>query len=112
LQKPIANSTIPVYDGKVGDVMMDMRELENVVLSIDVPEHGLRAGDVGIVITPPITEQQANDAWYEVEFSSLSGEVIAIINLHRGEIRPAFGGEVAHARPRRNWGYQRSTLGE
>lgn len=84
---------------------MYMRELDNVILSIDVPEYGLRAGDVGIIITPPITEQQSHDEWYEVEFSSLSGEVIAIINLHRGEIRPAITGEVAQARPRRNWGY-------
>jgi hypothetical protein len=72
-----------------------MHELDYVVLKVDVPEHGLRAGDIGVVIAEPMGDQP-----YEVEFTSLSGEVIAVLALLRSEIRAARRGEMAHVRQR------------
>lgn len=34
-----------------------MHELDYVVLNIDVPEYGLQAGDVGILIAEPMGDQ-------------------------------------------------------
>lgn len=72
-----------------------MHELDYVILNLDVPEYGLRAGDVGVIIAEPMGDQP-----YEVEFTALSGEVIAILALQRSEIRAARRGEMAHARGR------------
>lgn len=72
-----------------------MHELDYVVLNIDVPEYGLRAGDVGILIAEPMGDQP-----YEVEFTALSGEVIAVLALLPSEIRAARRGEMPHVRHR------------
>jgi hypothetical protein len=72
-----------------------LHELDYVVLNVDVPEYGLRAGDVGILIAEPMGDQP-----YEVEFTALSGEVIAVLALLRSEIRAARRGEMAHVRQR------------
>jgi hypothetical protein len=71
-----------------------MRELEPVVLTDDLPEHGLRAGDIGTVVL--IHDEGAG---YEVEFSTLGGETVAVISLYASQVRAADTREIAHARP-------------
>jgi len=72
---------------------MAIKEHDCVVLTADLPEERLKTGDVGTVV---LVHRQA--AGYEVEFTSLDGETIAVITLMAGQVRPAQVGEIAHVR--------------
>ncbi len=70
-----------------------IRELDDVILACDLPEHGLNAGDIGTVV---LVHRKA--AGYEVEFTSLDGETIAVVTLLPHQLRPVHPGAIAHAR--------------
>ncbi|MBI1802342.1 MAG: DUF4926 domain-containing protein [Chloroflexi bacterium] len=70
-----------------------IRELESVVLTTDLPEHGLKRGDLGTVV---LVHRDAEG--YEVEFVTLDGETVAVVSLTASYIRPIGPGEIAHAR--------------
>ena len=71
-----------------------MRELDVVVLTTDLPDHGLQAGEIGTVVL-----QHRGGAGYEVEFATLGGETVAVVTLLPPQLRPVSQGEIAHARP-------------
>ncbi len=74
--------------------MADMlKELDTVILSRDMPERKLRAGDIGTVVHV----HRDGDA-YEVEFVTLGGETLCLITLSADAVRPVTGEEIAHAR--------------
>ncbi len=60
---------------------MSVTLLDTVVLKNDIPEHGLRAGDVGAVV-----EVYEPDA-LEVDFVTASGRTQALVTLHTGDVR-------------------------
>lgn len=60
---------------------MTFKLLETVVLLRDLPEHGLRAGDLGAVVL--VHDERA----YEVEFTRASGETQAVVTLEAGMLR-------------------------
>ena len=60
---------------------MKHEPLDTVVLVRDVPEHGLRAGDLGAVV-----ETYPPDA-LEVEFVTASGRTTALVRLKVAEVR-------------------------
>jgi hypothetical protein len=70
-----------------------INELDRVVLTTDLPEHGLRDGDVGTVVLV-----HGNGEGYEVEFVTLTGETVAVVSLPRESVRPVLTGEITHAR--------------
>lgn len=70
-----------------------INELDPVVLTKGLPEHGLRAGDVGWVVMI-----HAAGAGYEVEFVTLTGETVSVVTLPTGTVRPVRRKEIAHAR--------------
>ena len=70
-----------------------IRELDSVALARDLPEHGLKAGDIGTVVL------LHGNGGYEVEFMTLDGETVAVESLSAGEIRSIGRREVAQARP-------------
>lgn len=70
-----------------------MQELDYVVLTHDLPELRLRAGDVGMIVHI----RGAHEA-YEVEFVSLSGELLALVSLTSTQVRPVAEDEIAHVR--------------
>ena len=70
-----------------------INELDDVILTRDAPEHGLSAGDIGTVVLV-----NRNEAGYEVEFTALDGETIAVLTLLPGEVRAASRREIAHVR--------------
>lgn len=72
---------------------MTIKEHERIVLTHDLPEERLEAGDVGTVI-----HVHAEGAGYEVEFMTLSGNTIAIATLLPSHVRPVGPGDVAHVR--------------
>jgi len=68
-------------------------ELETVVLEVDLPQVGLRAGDLGTVVLV-----HPGGAGYEVEFMTLDGETVAVVSLPSSQVRPIGRREIAHAR--------------
>ena len=70
-----------------------IRELETVVLTRDVPEYGLRKGDVGAVV-----HRYADREAYEVEFVMAEGKRVALLTLPEADIRLMGSGEILHAR--------------
>ena len=60
---------------------MTYKELDTVVLDRDVPEHGLRRGDLGAVV-----QVYAPDG-LEVEFVTASGRTQALVTLRERDVR-------------------------
>jgi hypothetical protein len=69
-----------------------IKELDTVVLTEDLAEHGLKRGDIGTVVL------LHGDAGYEVEFVSLMGETLAVVSLAVDQVRPLGEREIAQAR--------------
>lgn len=69
-------------------------ELDEVVLTCDLPEQKLAAGDIGTVVLI-----HGEGKGYEVEFMTLDGETIAVSTLRADQVRRAHADEIAHARP-------------
>jgi hypothetical protein len=59
-----------------------IKELDTVVLTRDLPQVGLRKGDVGAVVLV-----HGKGEAFEVEFVSLDGETIALETLEPSDIR-------------------------
>ncbi len=70
-----------------------IRELESVVLTEDLPEHGLQRGDIGTIVLV-----HKNGVGYEVEFVTLDGETIAVVSVLASQVRPIGQREIAHVR--------------
>ena len=68
-----------------------MREYERVVLIVDLPEDGLRAGDIGTVVDL----HHSDDCI--VEFTTLTGEPIGVIPLSRSSVRAIAAGDMPPA---------------
>ena len=69
-----------------------LKELETVVLTEDLPDHGLKAGDLGTVVLVH------GLAGYEVEFTTLDGETLAVVSVFPHQARPVARREIAQAR--------------
>jgi hypothetical protein len=70
-----------------------MRELDSVVLTTDLPEHGLERGDVGTIVLA-----HRGRKGYEVEFVALDGETVAVVSVLPAQVRAIRRREIAHAR--------------
>lgn len=71
-----------------------MQELDVVVLTRDLSEHGLRRGDIGAVV-----HCYADGTAYEVEFVTAAGATVAVVTLETADVRPVGGSEILHVRP-------------
>ncbi len=69
-----------------------IKELETVVLTVDLPDCGLKKGDVGTVVLVH------SNRGYEVEFMTLGGETLAVESLSRDQVRPVGRREITQAR--------------
>jgi Domain of unknown function (DUF4926) len=73
--------------------MTDVIEaMGTVVLTDDLPEYHLQAGDVGTVI---LVHRHGG---YEVKFATLDGETVAEVTLSPDQVRPVGHREIAHVR--------------
>ena len=70
-----------------------IREHERVVLTRDVLDKGLKAGDVGTVV-----HVYSGNKAFEVEFFALNGDTAAVVTLKSSEIRSVRKSEINHAR--------------
>ena len=69
-----------------------IRELETIVLTEDLPEHGLKQGDLGTVVLIHAA------GGYEVEFMTLDGQTLTVVSLLPQQVRPVGRREIAQAR--------------
>ena len=71
---------------------MSIQELDTVVLDRDLPEHGLRRGDLGAVV------HVHSDTVIEVEFVRLSGQTQALVQLAPQDVRAIRDADVPAVR--------------
>jgi hypothetical protein len=71
---------------------MKFAQLDTVVLRRDMPEHGLRAGDLGGVV-----ELCGNDG-LEVEFVQASGQTKALVTLKIDDVRAVSANDILAVR--------------
>ena len=70
-----------------------IKELDSVVLTTDLPEHGLTSGDIGTVVLV-----HEDGRGFTVEFMTLAGSTVAVVTLLASQVRPIAKDEIAHAR--------------
>ena len=70
-----------------------IKEHDCVVLTQDVPEASLEAGDIGTAV-----HVHPGGAGYEVEFMTLAGETLTVVTLRPAQVRPIQPRDVAHVR--------------
>lgn len=63
--------------------MDELQLLETVVATVDIPDEGIRAGDVGTIVDVYTQLSKA----YEVEFVTADGSPRALITLAPGQVR-------------------------
>ncbi len=68
-------------------------QLDTVVLTHDIKEFKLKAGDLGAVV-----HSYGNSKSMEVEFVAASGKTIAVLTLNPDDIRSMKNHEILHAR--------------
>jgi len=59
-----------------------LKELETIVLTVDLPEFGLNIGDWGTVVLAH------KHGGYEVEFVTLEGKTVTVVSLELEQMRP------------------------
>jgi hypothetical protein len=69
-----------------------IREFDRVMLTEDLPEYGLKVGDIGAVV-----DIHGDHAGYEVEFISLEGHQIAVVTLKLDQVSEIAPGAVSIA---------------
>ncbi len=67
-------------------------EHERLVLTADLPEYGLEAGNVGTVVYV-----YQDGLAYEVEFFTLGGETAAVATMEAAQARPVGRRDITHA---------------
>jgi hypothetical protein len=70
-----------------------INELDSVVLTTDLPEHGLSAGDIGTAV---MVHEHGKGC--TVEFMTLAGKTIAVVTLLAHQVRQIAKDEIAHVR--------------
>ncbi len=73
---------------------MRFSELDTVALARDVPEHSLKAGDVGTIVFV-----HGEHTAFEVEFVTRGGTTIGVLTLEPSDLRPIGPNEIHHVRP-------------
>lgn len=70
-----------------------IKEHDCVVLTANLPEERLEAGDVGTVV-----HIHQGGAAYEVEFTTLDGHTVAVATVSGDQLRPVSGRDISHVR--------------
>lgn len=70
-----------------------IKEHDCIVLTKNLPEEKLEAGDIGTVV-----HIHSGGAAYEVEFMTLTGETVAIVTVDASQLRALNRRDLAHTR--------------
>ena len=69
------------------------KELDGVILTTDIEEEGLKAGDAGTIVHM----YPGGDA-FVVEFMTLDGYTVALVDILPSQARPVTSRDITHAR--------------
>ena len=70
-----------------------IRELDTVALTKPLPEHALEPDDLGTVVMV-----HRGGEGFEIEFTTLSGDTVAVVTVPADSVRELRDDEIAHAR--------------
>jgi hypothetical protein len=70
-----------------------IKEYERVVLTVDLPQYHLKAGDMGVVVM--IHGQHEG---FELEIFSADGHTLDVITVETDQVRPVSRRDVMHVR--------------
>jgi hypothetical protein len=70
-----------------------LNELDLVTLQQDIPDRGLKRGDVGTVV---FVHNEGRG--YEVEFVRADGKTLGVETLSAGQVKPFSGKQILHGR--------------
>jgi hypothetical protein len=70
-----------------------IKELDLVVLTHDIENHGLKSGDVGTVV-----HCYSDKVGFEVEFVTAEGKTLAVLTLTEEDTRTFKNAEILHTR--------------
>ena len=73
--------------------MNSIHELDAVALTCDLPDFGLKVGDVGTAVLV-----HGDGAAFEVEFVGYDGHTVALTTLESAQVRPLQNSDIPHAR--------------
>lgn len=76
---------------------MTLASFQRVVLTRDLPEQGLRAGDVGVIVEHYPARADTPEG-YELEFFAATGQTIAVVSVPATAVREANPHEVLSVR--------------
>lgn len=68
-------------------------EHNRAILTADLPDHGLKAGDMGTVV-----HIYADGKAYELEFFTLDGHTLDVVTVEAAQVRAATRRDMLHAR--------------
>lgn len=71
-----------------------IKEHERAILTDNLPEYGLQAGDIGVVVMV-----HNGGEGYEVEFFTVDGKTLDVVTVEAGQVRPVSSTDILHARP-------------
>lgn len=74
-----------------------IEELDVVVLTRDLPEGGLLAGDLATVVMI-YKDTDGSVAGYEIEVVAADGHTIALLTVAQEDVRPRRAREILHVR--------------
>ena len=58
---------------------------EDIIVTTDVPDHDVRAGDVGTVVEHHVVAGKEDG--YSVEFFDMTGKTVAVVTLRGSDLR-------------------------
>ena len=70
-----------------------LKELDSIILTTDIDDEGLKAGDVGTIV-----HMHPGGEAFMVEFMTLDGNTISVIDVLASQARPVTDRDVTHAR--------------
>jgi hypothetical protein len=70
-----------------------LKEHERAVLTIDLPDYGLKIGDVGTIV-----HIYSDEMAYEIEFFTLDGHRLDVVTVEISQVRPIKRNDVLHVR--------------
>ncbi len=70
-----------------------INEHEQVVLTVDLPQYRLKAGDIGAIVHVYRTSKA-----YEIEFFTAEGETLDVVTVEADQVRPVTRRDVMRAR--------------
>lgn len=72
-----------------------LKEHERAVLTVDLPDLALKAGDLGTIV-----HVYSDQAAYEIEFFTLDGRTLQVITVEASQVRAVTSRDILHARDR------------